>query len=56
MVKYFREFFNKKASWSVYILENRINIMLIGPWFYSFIISMNLALVCAIIGIVLKAI
>ncbi len=27
-----------------------------GPWFYSFIISMNLALVCAIIGIVLKAI
>jgi hypothetical protein len=27
-----------------------------GLWFYSFIISMNLALVCAIIGIALKAI
>ena len=27
-----------------------------GPWFYSYVISMNLALVFAIIGIVLKAI
>jgi hypothetical protein len=27
-----------------------------GPWFYSFVISMNLALVFAIIGIVLKTI
>jgi len=27
-----------------------------GPWFYSYIISMNLALVFAIIGIVLKTI
>jgi len=27
-----------------------------GPWFYSFVISMNLALVFAIVGIVLKAI
>jgi len=27
-----------------------------GPWFYSYIISMNLALVFAVIGIVLKAI
>jgi uncharacterized oligopeptide transporter (OPT) family protein len=25
-----------------------------GPWFYSYIISMNLALVFAIVGIVLK--
>jgi hypothetical protein len=25
-----------------------------GPWFYSYITSMNLALVCAIIGAVLK--
>jgi hypothetical protein len=27
-----------------------------GPWFYSFVISMNLALVFAIIGLVLKTI
>ena len=27
-----------------------------GPWFYSFVISMNLALTFAIIGITLKAI
>jgi hypothetical protein len=27
-----------------------------GPWFYSYIISMNLALVFAIVGIVLKKI
>ncbi len=27
-----------------------------GPWFYSYVISMNLALVFAIIGIVLKTI
>lgn len=25
-----------------------------GPWFYSYIISMNLALVCAIIGAILR--
>ena len=25
-----------------------------GPWFYSYIVSMNLALVLAIVGIVLK--
>jgi hypothetical protein len=25
-----------------------------GPWFYSYIISMNLALVCAVIGAVLR--
>ncbi len=25
-----------------------------GPWFYSYIISMNLALVCAIVGLVFK--
>ncbi|MEJ2705442.1 MAG: hypothetical protein P8Z79_23625 [Sedimentisphaerales bacterium] len=24
-----------------------------GPWFYSFVVSMNLALICAIAGIVL---
>ena len=27
-----------------------------GPWFYSYVISMNLALVFAIVGFVLKAI
>ena len=27
-----------------------------GPWFYSFVISMNLALVFTIVGFVLKAI
>jgi hypothetical protein len=27
-----------------------------GPWFYSYVISMNLALVFAVVGIVLKAI
>ncbi|MFC1603840.1 hypothetical protein ACFL5F_02325 [Planctomycetota bacterium] len=27
-----------------------------GPWFYSYVISMNLALVFAIVGIVLKTI
>jgi len=27
-----------------------------GPWFYSYVISMNLALVFAVIGIVLKTI
>ena len=27
-----------------------------GPWYYSYIISMNLALVLAIVGIVLKTI
>ena len=27
-----------------------------GPWFYSFVISMNLALVFAIVGFVLKAV
>ncbi len=27
-----------------------------GPWFYSFVISMNLALAFAIVGFVLKAI
>jgi len=27
-----------------------------GPWFYSFVVSMNLALVLAIVGIVLKTI
>jgi len=27
-----------------------------GPWFYSYVISMNLALVLAIVGIALKAI
>jgi hypothetical protein len=27
-----------------------------GPWFYSYIVSMNLALIFAIIGIVLKTI
>jgi hypothetical protein len=26
-----------------------------GPWFHSFVISMNLALVAAVIGIILKA-
>ena len=26
-----------------------------GPWFYSFIIAMNLALVAAVIGLILKA-
>ena len=26
-----------------------------GPWFYSFIVSMNLALVCSIVGLILKA-
>jgi hypothetical protein len=25
-----------------------------GPWFYSYVISMNLALVCAVIGAVLR--
>jgi hypothetical protein len=25
-----------------------------GPWFYSYIIAMNLALVCAIVGFVLR--
>lgn len=25
-----------------------------GPWFYSYIISMNLALVCAVIGAILR--
>lgn len=28
----------------------------LGPWFYSYVISMNLALVFAIVGLVLKAI
>jgi uncharacterized oligopeptide transporter (OPT) family protein len=27
-----------------------------GPWFYSFVISMNLALALAVIGLVLRAI
>lgn len=27
----------------------------VGPWFYHYIVSMNLALVCVIIGAVLKA-
>ncbi len=27
-----------------------------GPWFYSFVISMNLALIFAVVGFVLKAI
>ncbi len=27
-----------------------------GPWFYSFVISMNLALVLAVVGIVLRVI
>jgi len=27
-----------------------------GPWFYSFVISMNLALVFAVVGFVLRAI
>ena len=27
-----------------------------GPWFYSFVVSMNLALVLAIVGFVLKTI
>ena len=27
-----------------------------GPWFYSYIVSMNLALVLAVIGIMLKVI
>jgi len=26
-----------------------------GPWFYSYIVSMNLALACAIAGLILKS-
>lgn len=25
-----------------------------GPWYYSFVVAMNLALVCAIVGLVLR--
>ena len=25
-----------------------------GPWYYSFIVAMNLALVCAVLGLVLR--
>ena len=25
-----------------------------GPWYYSFVVAMNLALVCAILGLVLR--
>jgi hypothetical protein len=27
-----------------------------GPWFYSFVVSMNLALLLAVVGIVLRVI
>ena len=27
-----------------------------GPWFYSFVISMNFALLCSVIGLILKSI
>lgn len=26
-----------------------------GPWFYSFVVSMNFALLCSIVGLILKS-
>jgi len=46
ILKYIREYYR------ITIQENGRP----GPWFYSYIISMNLALVLAIVGIVLKTI
>jgi uncharacterized oligopeptide transporter (OPT) family protein len=46
ILKYIREYYR------ITIQENGRP----GPWYYSYIISMNLALVLAIVGIVLKTI